>query len=97
MANYGESCVVSSVLETVLSGRGIGKWINGVRLDVDALGKLVERTGAFLIVDGIREAGVRRLALRRVDFYAADTQKWFIVPSSVDLTYVGRRWVILTA
>jgi len=59
MADYGESCIVS-YLETVLSGRGIGS-----RLDVDALDKLVERTGAFLIVDRIQEAGVERPALKR--------------------------------
>jgi len=67
------------------------QWINGVRLDVDALGELVERTGAFLIVDGIQEAGVRRPALRRVDFYAAGTQKWLIAPFGVALAYVGSR------
>jgi len=57
----------------------------------------VERTGAFLVVDGIQDVGVRRPALRRVDFYAADTQKWLIAPFGAAMAYVGRRRVILTA
>ena len=55
------------------------------------MGELVEGTGVFLIVDGIQEAGVRRPALKRVDFYAAGTQKWLIAPFGVALAYVGSR------
>jgi len=89
MADYGESYVVP-VLETVLSGRGISRRINGVCLDVDALGELVEGTAHFS-----SWTGYRRPVLKRVDFYAAGIQKWLIAPFGVALAYMNRCRAIL--
>lgn len=67
------------------------QWINGVRLDVGALGEAFERHGAYLIVDGIQEAGVRKPRLAGVDLFAAGAQKWLIAPFGAALAYVGPR------
>ncbi len=71
------------------------QWVNGHRIDVGALGKAVQRKGAYLIVDGIQEAGAMRPELRHVDFYVAGTHKWLISPFGLALAYVGKRMVEL--
>jgi len=75
------------------------QWINGFRIDLEALGELVSRYGAYLIVDGIQEVGVRRPSLKYVDMLSAATHKWLLGPFGVALAYVGPRlrelWGIL--
>ncbi len=67
------------------------QWVNGHRLDVRALGEMTQRSGAYLVVDGIQEAGAIRPELRHVDFYVAGTHKWLISPFGLALAYVGKR------
>ncbi len=67
------------------------QWINGHRVDMEALGEITQRSGAYLIVDGIQEAGAMRPELRHVDFYVAGTHKWLVSPFGLALAYVGRR------
>ncbi len=71
--------VVSSVQE-----------INGYRTDIKALAKFAKQCGAYLIVDGIQEAGALKVDLKDmgVDVYCTGGHKWLRNPFGTGFMYI---------
>ncbi|MGC9072263.1 MAG: aminotransferase class V-fold PLP-dependent enzyme [Acidilobus sp.] len=56
-------------------------WVNGLRLDVEELAKVVHEAESYLLVDAIQQAGaLRPRGLEKADFVAFGTQKWLLAP-----------------
>jgi selenocysteine lyase/cysteine desulfurase len=53
-------------------------WINGLKHDLDEIGALAKRHGAYLVVDAIQHVGASRMDVRQgpVDFMACGGHKW---------------------
>ncbi|MBV9610787.1 MAG: aminotransferase class V-fold PLP-dependent enzyme [Acidobacteria bacterium] len=76
---YTRALVLSSVQE-----------VNGYRCDLRAFGELAESLKAFLIVDGIQEAGIVPvdLASTTVHAYCAGGHKWLRSPLGLGFLYI---------
>jgi selenocysteine lyase/cysteine desulfurase len=76
-----KAIVVSSVQE-----------INGFRTDIKALAGLARQYGAYLIVDGIQEAGALKVDLQDtgVDVYCTGGHKWLRNPFGTGFMYIRR-------
>ena len=63
---------------------------NGFKCDLDALGDLARKHGAYLVVDGIQGLGAIPINLNRskVDFFIAAGHKWLLGPTGIGLLYV---------
>ena len=69
-------------------------WVNGLRLEVEELSKLVHEVEGYLLVDAIQEAGALRMRwLDKADFVAFGTQKWLLSPYGIGVLCVGKRAV----
>jgi len=77
-----KAIVVSSVQE-----------INGYRTDIKALAELAKQYGAYLIVDGIQEAGAMKIDLKEsgVDVYCSGGHKWLRNPFGTGFMYINER------
>ena len=66
--------------------------INGYRADVKAVGDLARAHGLFFIVDGIQEAGARKVNVKELglDIYCAGGKKWLGNPFGMGFMYVSR-------
>ncbi len=69
------------------------QWVNGYRVDLEALGKLCRECGALLVVDAIQELGALNLDVREaeIDLLVAGGHKWLNSPFGCGLLYVNRR------
>ena len=68
------------------------QWVNGFRVDLEALGRLCRDSGALLVVDAIQELGALSLDVRRagIDLLVAGGHKWLNAPFGCGLLYVNR-------
>ncbi len=68
---------------------------NGFRVDLKALSELARSYNAYLIVDGIQEAGVLEvdLSVFDVDVYCAGGVKWLCNPLGMGFLYINERIV----
>lgn len=67
-------------------------WVNGLRLDVEEVAKVVHEAEAYLVVDAIQQAGaLRPRGLEKADFVAFGTQKWLLAPFGLGGMCVSRR------
>ena len=69
------------------------QWVNGYRLDLEALGRLCRDRGALLVVDAIQELGALSVDVSRteVDLLVAGGHKWLNSPFGCGLLYVNRK------
>ena len=69
------------------------QWVNGLRLDVGELAKLVHEVDGYIVVDAIQHVGALRLAADalNLDFVAFGTHKWLLAPFGAGFLCVGRR------
>ena len=68
------------------------QWVNGYRVDLDALGTLCRERGCLLVVDAIQELGALSLDVRgkQIDLLVAGGHKWLNSPFGCGLLYVNR-------
>ena len=64
-------------------------YLSGWRIDVDAIGSLLQQRGAFS-VDAIQTLG-RFLRVTSVDFLSADAHKWMLGPMAIGIVFVAKR------
>ncbi len=65
-------------------------FLNGYRIDVDAIGTMLGARGVLFSVDAIQTLGAFPLPVEHVDFLSADAHKWMLGPLSIGIVYVKR-------
>lgn len=65
-------------------------FLNGRRIDVDAIGALLRGRGVLFSLDAIQTLGAFPLSVRHVDFLSADAHKWLLGPLAAGIVYVRR-------
>jgi selenocysteine lyase/cysteine desulfurase len=66
-------------------------YLTGWRIDVDAIGALVQSRGILFSVDAIQTLGAFPLSVQHVDFLSADAHKWMLGPLAIGIVYVAKR------
>jgi selenocysteine lyase/cysteine desulfurase len=69
------------------------QFINGFRIDIDALAKLTHKYGAQLLIDGIQAIGALKVDVRHsnVDYLVAGGAKWCLGPFASGFLYVKEK------
>lgn len=63
-------------------------FFTGYRIDLDAIGRLLQSRGVLFSVDGIQTLGAFPLRVEHVDFMSADAHKWMLGPLAIGIVYV---------
>ncbi len=66
-------------------------YLTGWRIDVDAIGALLQERGILFSVDAIQTLGAFPLNVGKVDFLSADAHKWMLGPMAIGIVYVAKR------
>ena len=66
-------------------------WMNGLRFDLEAIGKKCREVGAKLLVDGTQSVGALKMDVQafHIDALVCATYKWLFGPYSIALTYLN--------
>lgn len=67
------------------------QWSNGYRIDLCGLAELARSVGAWLVVDGIQQAGAVPIDLDGIDFLIAGGHKWLNAPMGTGFLYLSDR------
>ena len=65
-------------------------FVNGYRIDVDAIGQMLHARGVLFSVDAIQTLGAMPLSVEHVDFLSADAHKWMLGPLSAGIVYIKK-------
>ena len=65
-------------------------FLNGYRIDIDAIGRMLGARGVLFSVDAIQTLGAFPLSVEHVDFLSADAHKWMLGPLSIGIVYVKK-------
>ncbi|MBI3680151.1 MAG: aminotransferase class V-fold PLP-dependent enzyme [Acidobacteria bacterium] len=70
-------------------------YLSGYRVDLEALGEICRRRGAFFFVDAIQGLGAFPVDVRAcgINGLAADAHKWLLGPEGCGLMYIQRDWL----
>jgi cysteine desulfurase / selenocysteine lyase len=68
-----------------------GHFFTGFRIDVDAIGRLLQGRGILFSLDAIQTLGAFPLSVESVDFLSADAHKWLLGPLAIGIVYVKKR------
>jgi len=66
-------------------------FLTGWRIDVSAIGQLLESRGVLFSLDAIQTLGAFPVDVTDVDFLSADAHKWMLGPLAIGIVYVARR------
>lgn len=66
-------------------------FLTGWRIDVDAIGVLLQERGVLFSLDAIQTLGAFRTSARHVDFLSADAHKWLLGPLAIGIVFVAKR------
>jgi cysteine desulfurase / selenocysteine lyase len=66
-------------------------YLSGWRVDVDAIGSLLQEGGVLFSVDAIQTLGAFPLEVKFVDFLSADAHKWMLGPMAIGIVFVAKR------
>jgi selenocysteine lyase/cysteine desulfurase len=66
-------------------------YLSGWRLDVDAIGALLQERGVLFSVDAIQTLGAFPFSAKFVDFLSADAHKWMLGPMAIGIVFVAKR------
>jgi cysteine desulfurase/selenocysteine lyase len=66
-------------------------FLTGYRIDIEAIGRLVQARGALFCLDAIQTAGAFPTTVEHVDFLSADSHKWMLGPMAAGIFYVAER------
>jgi len=67
------------------------QWSNGYRINLSGLAEVAHSVGAWLVVDGVQQAGAVPFDLEGVDFLMAGGHKWLNAPMGTGFLYLSRR------
>jgi selenocysteine lyase/cysteine desulfurase len=67
------------------------QWNNGYRVDLGALAEIARKADAWLIVDGVQQAGAIPFELDGVDFLTSGGHKWLNAPMGAGFLYLSQR------
>lgn len=67
------------------------QWSNGYRVDLAALAEICRRSGAWLVVDAIQQAGAVPVETDGVDFLIAGGHKWLNAPMGTGFMCLSER------
>ena len=69
-------------------------WTDGVRLDLEAIGRRAREVGAALVVDGTQSVGAMPFNVTSIqpDAVICAAYKWLTGPYSIGLAYYGQRY-----
>lgn len=69
-------------------------WMNGVKFDLEAIGRRCQEVGACFIVDGTQSVGAMPIdvKLSRIDALICASYKWLLGPYSLGLSYFGEKF-----
>jgi selenocysteine lyase/cysteine desulfurase len=67
-------------------------FLNGIRIDLAAIGQICQDKDIFFIVDGMQGLGAITLDLKKihVDFFSSAAPKWLLGPHGIGMLYVKR-------
>ena len=65
-------------------------FISGYRIDVDAIGQLLQARGILFSLDAIQTLGAFPLSVAHVDFLSADAHKWMLGPMAIGIVFVKK-------
>jgi cysteine desulfurase/selenocysteine lyase len=65
-------------------------FLNGYRIDLDAIGQLLHERGILFSVDAIQTLGAAPLSVEHIDFLSADAHKWLLGPVAAGIVYVKK-------
>jgi selenocysteine lyase/cysteine desulfurase len=65
------------------------QWTDGLRLQLETLGKACASQGVLFFVDAIQQLGAMQMDVERcgIDFLAADGHKWLLAPEGIAVFY----------
>lgn len=66
-------------------------FLTGWRIDVDAIGALLQSRGVLFSLDAIQTLGAFPTSVRHVDFLSADAHKWLLGPMAIGIVFVAKR------
>ncbi len=90
-------CITPELVERELSPRtrlvalASCHYLSGWRIDVDAIGALLQLRGVLFSVDAIQTLGAFPFGTRFVDFLSADAHKWMLGPMAIGIVFVAKR------
>jgi selenocysteine lyase/cysteine desulfurase len=65
-------------------------FLNGYRIDVDAIGRLLKARNVLFSLDAIQTIGASPLSVEHVDFLSADAHKWMLGPLAIGIVFVKK-------
>jgi selenocysteine lyase/cysteine desulfurase len=66
-------------------------YLSGWRVDVEAIGALLQERGVLFSLDAIQTLGAFPLEVKFVDFLSADAHKWMLGPMAIGIVFVAKR------
>jgi len=71
------------------------EWLNGFKHDLEALGKLANEHGIYLVVDAIQSVGVLQVDVKKfkVDFLSCGGHKWLLSPLGTGFFYCRKELI----
>jgi selenocysteine lyase/cysteine desulfurase len=66
-------------------------FLSGRRIDVDAIGRMLQSRGVLFSLDAIQTIGAAPISVKYVDFLSADAHKWMLGPLAIGIVYVAKR------
>jgi selenocysteine lyase/cysteine desulfurase len=66
-------------------------FLSGRRIDVDAIGRMLQARGVLFSLDAIQTIGAAPISVKYVDFLSADAHKWMLGPLAIGIVYVAKR------
>jgi len=66
-------------------------YLSGWRIDVEAIGRLLQSRNILFCLDAIQTVGAFPVNVEHVDFLSADAHKWMLGPMAIGIVFVARR------
>ncbi|MEI6351898.1 MAG: aminotransferase class V-fold PLP-dependent enzyme [Verrucomicrobiota bacterium] len=65
-------------------------YLTGYRIDVDAIGRILQERGILFSLDAIQTLGAFPVSVAHVDFLSADAHKWMLGPMAIGIVFVKK-------
>jgi len=89
--------ITPDLLESVLTERtrlvalASCHFLTGYRIDINAIGRLLQNRGILFCLDAIQTVGAFPTPIEHVDFLCADSHKWMLGPAAAGIFYVKEK------
>ncbi|MCP4443694.1 MAG: aminotransferase class V-fold PLP-dependent enzyme [Aureispira sp.] len=90
-ADWNERILNSISSQTAVVLMSSIHWMNGLKFDLEAIGKKCKSVGAKFIVDGSQSVGAMPIDVKKlhIDALICAGYKWLLGPYSISLAYIG--------